>query len=463
MLSLASLAYACPLLLLLVVAYYLLARPCRRDSGVRAAVVVSVAPGVQSPRALAHARALGVHTSLTPVLVAQTPLPGGLSVIPIVAQAPAATRTPLVLIVRLVRAILALVDALERARAQHSNIAFVVLNVPPALPALPIAWVWVRLRARGAGLVVDWHNTSHSILRTTGAPRLVVVLAAALERRVARLADTHWCVSEAMRAYLAEWAGVRAAVVRDTPPAHFKVGSRDAPGETHALLLRVAGAAGALGSFRKGETALTCARGTKWREDAARVVVSSTSWTPDEDFSVLFAALRAIDGRLRAGEDVDCDETEVRLLVVITGRGPMRAAFEERVRRAELRAVRVWCAWVTRDDYAGLLALADLGVSMHSSSSGLDLPMKVVDMLGCGLPVAAFRYECIGELVRDGENGVLFGDAQELVAVLRALLFDKGGNRRLAGMRRTAARMYPPLERWVESWKREALPTLSKL
>ena len=49
--------------------------------------------------------------------------------------------------------------------------------------------------------------------------------------------------------------------------------------------------------------------------------------------------------------------------------------------------------WVATEDYPLALAVSDIGLSSHASSSKFDLPMRVVDMLGAGLPVLALKYD----------------------------------------------------------------------
>lgn len=124
---------------------------------------------------------------------------------------------------------------------------------------------------------------------------------------------------------------------------------------------------------------------TEFRSDRPRLVVSSTSWTEDEDFGILLRAIELYEARAAA--------TDPRLLFVITGKGPQKQMYEEKISRMHLQKTRVVTAWLETSDYPLLLGSADLGISLHTSTSGMDLPMKVVDMFGCGLPVCAVNFE----------------------------------------------------------------------
>ena len=116
--------------------------------------------------------------------------------------------------------------------------------------------------------------------------------------------------------------------------------------------------------------------------------------------------------------------------------------------------VTIKTAWLSTVDYAALLGSADLGISLHTSSSGVDLPMKVVDMFGAGLPVVGWsKFEAWPELVQEGVNGRGFATVEGLVDVLVQLLGSKDGTEL---ERLKAGAVEESKKGWDEEWDRVA-------
>jgi beta-1,4-mannosyltransferase len=102
-----------------------------------------------------------------------------------------------------------------------------------------------------------------------------------------------------------------------------------------------------------------------------------------------------------------------------------------------LQYVQICTPWLHADDYPVMLRSADLGISLHTSTCGLlfhsvfkmhfyftgvDLPMKIVDMFGCGLPVLSVHFPAINELVVEKQNGYTFTTSQRLAALMIQVL-----------------------------------------
>jgi beta-1,4-mannosyltransferase len=277
--------------------------------------------------------------------------------------------------------------------------AAILVQNPPAFPTLLAAWI--AARAVRALLVVDWHNYGYTMLALRpGTGHALVRLAARYEGWMARRAGRHFCVSQAMQADIGYRFGVRAEVFYDRPEEY-------------------------LSTLRGG---------------AYLVAVCPAGWTADEDIALLLDALEHLDAR----------EIEIH----ITGDGPTRAQLEPRIAGLRTAGWVVHTGFLKEEEYRALLRRCHFGLSLHRSSSGLDLATKVVDLFAAGVPVCALDYGgCLSEQVQEGETGFLFRTASELAGLLARLQQEQS---LLAPMRERIRERWNTT--WGEEWRRVVGP-----
>ncbi|XP_057839446.2 UDP-glycosyltransferase TURAN [Cryptomeria japonica] len=410
---------------------------------------------------------------------------------------------------------------------------FLVQN-PPSVPTLiAVRWAcWIRKSA----FLIDWHNFGYTLLGLTlGKSHPLVKLYHWCEKHYGKMADGCLCVTKAMQHELAQNWGIKATVVYDRSPEFFRPTSLK---EKHELFCRLKKAIASPFAIHdccsytetvdqsieivsrvedgKSLTGRTDSTGTSYpriadfditpdqveqtlvtdrvvrmesqfdndedsillKENRPAVIVSSTSWTPDEDFGMLLEAAIMYDRRVAAILN-ECDSASEeslwedfskgkkfsfpRLLFIITGKGPEREKYEEKIRKLHLKRVAFRTMWLSAADYPILLGSADLGVCLHTSSSGLDLPMKVVDMFGCGLPVCAISYSCIKELVKVDENGILFASASELADQLLELFKGFPDSCDSLFLLRKGALATGSAAKWASEWEEHVMPLLTEV
>jgi beta-1,4-mannosyltransferase len=297
----------------------------------------------------------------------------------------------------------------------------VLVQNPPTVPTLLVGRLAARLRS--ARFLIDWHNFGYSMLALRlGAGSVAVKLLRRYEGVAGRRANAHLCVSQAMAAELATSFGIRGAQVLHDRPRRLTapLTSEQRAEQIHSLFPDAP-------QFQNALT-LHC----------------PTSWTDDEDVGMLLDAIQLFEAR-----------NATPLCVVVSGRGPRRSAFEARLDSTKLQRCEIRTAFLPPEDYRRLLAAADCGVSLHRSSSGVDLPMKLVDFFGAGTPALALDYgACLREQVQDGREVLLFRTADELAQRLSEITYTD----RLARLRGNVRGAWG--ETWSEAWRREALPLL---
>ena len=335
---------------------------------------------------------------------------------------------------------------------------FLILQNPPGIPSMLICWIICRLR--GAKFIIDWHNYGYTILKVNNRPNFLVNLAFKYEKYLGKKSDLNFCVSQAEKRDLKKEFNIDAICLPDRPvKGLFKFLNeleandlyKNYPNELYSLI----------------DTHLPENKNLK-----PIVMISSTSWTPDEDFSMLLDAFIKTEEMIKESiEDktqkniYNITEDKIKkILFLITGRGPMRDKFMDKVSEANLKYFDVKSIWLESDDYPKLLSLVDLGISLHYSSSGIDLPMKVVDMFSGCLPVASVYYETINELVKENENGFLFKNSKDLGKILKNVIIELSATGKCEKIIKFRENLHKELDKndWVSQWKQRIPPALKK-
>ncbi|QPG76455.1 hypothetical protein FOA43_003844 [Brettanomyces nanus] len=323
------------------------------------------------------------------------------------------------------------------------NTRYVLIQNPPSLPVLAVLAFLKMTICPNVKIIIDWHNLNFTILnlRFHNLKHPIVRLMKNYERILSKkYADLNFTVTEAMRDYLIKEFHLdsnKVITVYDRPSNKFEplmdeeefdeiIASNPAIFEDFA-----------------------------YNKETDKILITSTSFSADEDFSILVEALKKLDDTLGDMKG------SFRILMIVTGKGPLKLDFLKEVKEFNWKRVRVTDVWLTDDEYPKILRIADLGISLHYSSSGLDLPMKIVDLFGSGVPVVSMGYHVISELVTEGKNGLLLKDnhsGQELADTIYHALYE---DKHLLGTLRSGARKES--ERgWDDEWD-EKLANLLKL
>ena len=306
-------------------------------------------------------------------------------------------------------------------------------------------WLQILTFREQTKLIIDWHNYGYTIMEANKVNGKLCAMAKIYEGFFGRFSNENLTVSKAFRMDISKQFGIplkNISVLYDRAVAgKFKVLTLK---EKHELFGRI-----------EFEGVFTTEKDGKIEQkpDRPLLLLTSTSYTPDEDIQLLIDALEAY-----------CKNPKPlpNIILVVTGAGPLKKLFLQKFKEFNEQVgktkVNIQAKWLEIDNYPKMVAAADLGVCMHMSSSNLDLPMKIVDMFSSKLPCFAYNYPTIGELVHSNENsqkpnGALFKTSDDLHKLLIEH-FSQGVQKSIDGLEKYRDNLDKFMdETWDDHWQ----------
>ncbi|KAI5965816.1 ALG1 [Candida pseudojiufengensis] len=309
----------------------------------------------------------------------------------------------------------------------RKEVDYVLIQNPPCIPILLIILIFKYTINNQLKIIIDWHNLNYTILnlRYQNLNNPFVVIVRKYEEILGKFANLNITVTKQMKKFLVEqfcFNKSKVVTLYDRPGKQFQPIAVTDRNYNHEVF-------------------------TDMNDLPERkILVSSTSFTPDEDFNLLLNALKKYEA----------DSETPPIYLIVTGKGPMKEEFLKTVDKLSFSSkVIISTSWLSSEDYPKILATADLGVSLHTSSSGIDLPMKIVDFFGSGIPVVSLNFPAISELVKDEVNGLVVkkSSSNELFRAIKSVFTNDELLRTLKD-----GALNESKSRWDENWARVLKP-----
>jgi beta-1,4-mannosyltransferase len=355
----------------------------------------------------------------------------------------------------------------------------VLVQNPPSVPLLLVSYLFCRWTE--ASFLIDWHNLGYTMFDVSDLHPLRRIVKF-YEHIMAKRADGHLCVTRAMQDFLSRppFSLAKAEpttlpvvagppptcsisiptvqVLYDRPPKFFHKTTQQ---ERAGLMTRLQQKIRTQQKETPDLLSFPCTFPTQdiIKPDGERstfLIMSCTSWTADEDFGILLDAL------VRLSETMTKKKGLPKVAVVVTGKGPQKSYYQSHIKqlRPTLVNMTIDTLWLESGDYPLLLGCADVGVSLHTSTSGLDLPIKIYDMFGCHVPVCAMNFKCLREVMRHNWNGTVFSNSEELAEQLEMFAHDFSNAKETLNK---MANHITTMNRWNEEWDECAYPVIRRL
>ena len=308
----------------------------------------------------------------------------------------------------------------------------IILQNPPTIPIGIISRFVCWFRA--ATLIIDWHNFGFTILALKIRNQTILNIYKYVEKMLFQLSDQNLTVTKTMKKFFIDkWNGNNnnIHVLYDKPTdMYYQELTQHQQQHNDGLLYNELAK---YFNIKPNNNITNPSNEMKQLKGNNLWMISSTSWTKDEDLNMLLTdnILTTIDNKI---QQTYGNNNDISIYLFVTGKdeGGLKEIFIKGYNDIKngLKYIKVYPIWLNKyETYIHLLRYCDLGLCLHNSSSGLDLPMKVVDMFGVCIPVISINYDinkmnqlmswnndktAINELIIHNENGLIFNDSNEL-------------------------------------------------